>query len=264
MMSTYNDVRPASLLVPEVDTPDLAVSVIVPAHNEEHYIGACLASLFGQTLDPATFEVIVIDDGSTDKTIAVVRKFPQVRLLTQKHGGPANARNLGATKARGRILAFLDADMTFAPDFVEKLIRPIERGEVVGTFSTDEYVANADNLWARSWNVCYYLPQGRRVPEGAVDEAGTVFRAIARDPFFRVGGFDSTGYHDDHTVAAKLGIAAVRVPGAVCYHANPASAGEVFASAHWIGKSDKQTFHPQRDSAALSTGRAQTWHRPRH
>ncbi len=160
-----------------------------------------------------------------------------MRFFQQQHGGPALARNLGAAQGRGKVLAFLDADMTFATDFLEKLAGPVERGEVIGTFTLDEFVANRQNRWSRSWNVCYYLPPDRRIPENLQESEGTVFRAIDRAAFWSVQGFDSTGYHDDHTLAHKLGKTARRVNNAVCYHYNPGTAREVFASAHWIGKS---------------------------
>jgi len=225
--------------------PDLRVSVIVPCYNEQAHIGECLASLLRQNLPAASYEIIVIDDGSRDHTQSIVQQLVantagRITFLEQNHAGPALARNLGATQARGQILAFLDADMTFATDFLAKLIAPIEAGSAIGTFTLDEYVANVSNLWSRSWSVCYYLPLDRRVPANLTEHESTVFRAIRREAFTSVDGFDSAGYHDDHTLAAKLGQTASRVPGAICYHYNPGSAREVWASAHWIGKSDRQ------------------------
>ncbi len=225
----------------------LRVSVIIPCHNEEKHIGECLDSLMNQTLPANQYELVVVDDGSTDRTVEIARgyvvKHPdRLAFFQQNHAGPALARNLGAKAATGKVLAFLDADMNFAPDFLEKLIGPIEAGEVSGTFTVDEFVANAANPWSRGWNVCYYLPPGRRVPQNLTDTESTVFRAISREVFWSVGGYDSAGYHDDHTVARKLGQTARRVDGAVCYHYNPGSAREVFASAHWIGKSEGHPY----------------------
>ncbi len=221
----------------------LRASAVIPCHNEEKHIGECLDSLLNQTLGPEQYELVVVDDGSSDQTVQIVKGYvaknpDRLSFFQQNHAGPALARNLGAKEAAGKVLVFLDADMNFAPDFLEKLIAPVEAGEVTGTFSVDEFVANPKNLWSRGWNVCYYLPQGRRVPENLTDTESTVFRAISRKAFWSVGGYDSAGYHDDHTVARKLGQTARRVDGAVCYHYNPGSAEEVFASAHWIGKSE--------------------------
>ena len=221
----------------------LRVSIIIPCHNEQKHIGECFDSLLNQSLAADQYELIVVDDGSTDRTVEIIKgyvsKYPdRINFFQQQHAGPALARNRGASAAQGQIYAFLDADMTFAPDFVEKLIGPVESGTVIGTFTLDEFVANQQNPWSRGWNVCYYLPPDRRVPENLQETEGTVFRAIDRGAFWRVNGFDSTGYHDDHTLARKLGQTARRVDGAICYHYNPGSADEVLASAHWIGKSD--------------------------
>ncbi len=230
----------------EPETARLRVSVIIPCHNEQKHIGECFDSLLAQTMPADQFELIVVDDGSTDRTVEIVQGYVarnpgRMRFFQQQHGGPALARNFGASQAAGQVFAFLDADMTFAPDFLEKLVSPVESGTVLGTFTLDEFVANQANLWSRSWNVCYYLPRHRRIPENLQETEGTVFRAIGREAFWQVGGFDSTGYHDDHTIAKKLGRTARRVEGAICYHYNPGSAREVFASAHWIGKSQQ---HP--------------------
>src|SRR3990167_4182565 len=97
------------------------VSLIIPAYNEEEVIGNCLKSLLKQTFKP--LEIIVVDDGSTDNTISIVKncQLPTVncQLFCQKHLGPGSARNLGASKAKGEILIFVDADMTFDKNFVK-------------------------------------------------------------------------------------------------------------------------------------------------
>lgn len=222
----------------------MRVSIIIPCHNEQKHIGECIESLLKQNLNPAEYELVIVDDGSTDRTVEIVQGYVarnpgRIKFFQQQHGGPALARNYGVKQAASpKVLAFLDSDMLFAPDFVEKLIAPIERGEVVGTFTLDEFVANQQNIWSKCWNICYYLPPDRRVPENLTDRESTVFRALTRQAFESVGGYDSAGYHDDHTVAKKLGQTASRVDGAVCYHYNPGSPQEVYASAHWIGKSD--------------------------
>src|SRR3954451_23034976 len=105
------------------------VSVIIPCHNEEKHIGECLNSLLDQTLPADKYELIVIDDGSSDHTVSIVKGYVaknpgRISYLQQNHAGPALARNKGAWEAAGKVLAFLDADMKFAPDFLEKLIAP--------------------------------------------------------------------------------------------------------------------------------------------
>lgn len=79
-------------------------SVVVPAYNAESTIGSCLEALLNQSLPREQYEIIVVDDGSTDGTAGVVRKYP-VRLIQQENLGPAAARNVGAQEATGTIPA---------------------------------------------------------------------------------------------------------------------------------------------------------------
>lgn len=218
----------------------MKVSVIIPAYNEEKVIKDCLKSLGHQRYKD--IEVIIVDDGSNDKTIDVVKeyelKLPRFfRLFRQKHLGAGMARNLGAKNAKGEILVFVDADMVFAEDFIEKLTKPIRKGETIGTFSKEEYVLNKNNIWSKCWNINCGLPTNRM---HTVDYPNTqpVFRAILKKNFRAVGGFGAIGYIDDHTLADKLGVQAVIAPGAVFYHKNPDSLGEIYRQARWIGKSE--------------------------
>lgn len=88
---------------------DAPVSVIIPVYNAERYLSAAIESVLTQTILP--LEIIVVDDGSTDVSGAVARRFvPNVRVVTQPNQGPAAARNRGVSLARGDYLAFLDAD----------------------------------------------------------------------------------------------------------------------------------------------------------
>lgn len=216
---------------------DAQISVIIPAYNEQSYITACLDTIFNQTLKPT--EVIVIDDGSTDKTVQMVQSFPQVTLLRQSHLGTAKARNLGAFQAKGDILVFVDADMTFDNNFLLQLVAPIveSQGYVKGTWTKEELVGNWHKLWSRMWNLNQGLAAGRRIPADAPDK-GTDFRAIVKDEFERVGGFDDIGYTDVYSLWRKLGYRPQNAPRAVCYHNNPQTLMEVWQQARWIGKNE--------------------------
>lgn len=211
-----------------------SVSVIIPAYNEAEYISECLQTLETQTLIP--LEVIVVDDGSTDETAKIAESFGAT-IIHIEHRGPGYARNVGAESAKGEILAFLDADMSFDPQFLEYLIKPLGEGER-GTFSKDELVGNWDNPWARCWSINLELPDNRRHPPGYPDKDG-VFRAIRKEDFISIGGYDDSGYSEDVSISRKLRAFAVRAPGAICYHNNPSTLREVFLSARWCGRGDQ-------------------------
>ncbi len=94
------------------------VSVIIPAYNRETYLAETLDSLQAQTLQD--FEVIVVDDGSTDGTADLIRRRPErIHYIYQENAGPAAARNRGLSQARGRFVAFLDSDDLWRPRFLE-------------------------------------------------------------------------------------------------------------------------------------------------
>ncbi len=212
----------------------MKLSVIIPVYNEEKVILACLNSLFVQTYQD--FEIIVVDDGSTDGTARILSEInkPNLQILRQDHKGPAMARNLGAERANGQILVFVDADMTFDRRFLLELCEPIIKGETKGTASREEFVSNWQNVWGRMWN----YNQGKttdRLQQSSKKE-DKVFRAILASEFKRVGGFSEGGYTDDYTLSRKLGYKAKVVAGARHYHANPSTPGQVFSQARWVAK----------------------------
>jgi len=124
-------------------TPTL--SIVIPAYNVERYIADAVASALGQTF--ADIEVVVIDDGSTDTTpailaaIAAERRDPRLRIVRKPNGGLAAARNTGIRYSAGRYIGFLDGDDIWCPQKAEKQIALMEAGPGTGiSFSYSEYM----------------------------------------------------------------------------------------------------------------------------
>ncbi len=92
------------------------LAIVIPAYNEEKYIGGCLESIARQTVAPD--EVIVVDNNSTDKTAVIAASFPFVRLLRESAQGIAPARNRGFNEATSELIARLDADTQLPPDWI--------------------------------------------------------------------------------------------------------------------------------------------------
>jgi glycosyltransferase involved in cell wall biosynthesis len=210
----------------------LSTAVVVAAFNEEQHIERLIRSLANQDAPPN--EVIVVDDGSSDSTAARAERAGACVVRTA-HRGAAAARNAGAELATGDILVFLDGDMECGPGFLRRLIAPIAEDGVVGTFTREIFIANTDNRWARAYAALRWSPPDRVLPADFPDRWGA-FRAIRRDAFERVGGFDDVGYGEDMTLASKLGEQARVARGAVCFHHHPSSLGEVFENGRWVGR----------------------------
>jgi glycosyltransferase involved in cell wall biosynthesis len=113
------------------------VSVIIPAYNAEAFLARAIGSVEAQSF--RDFELVVVDDGSTDGTADIARGFSSVRYVRGTHQGEAGARNLGLEEATGELVAFVDADDEWLP---EKLARQVAFMEELGSsFSyTDAYI----------------------------------------------------------------------------------------------------------------------------
>ena len=106
---------------------DIRVSVVIPAYGHADYIGLTLASVFDQTFE--NYEVIVIDDGSPDKTEEVLKPLAEqgkISYFKQPNGGVARARNRGIGLAKGEFVALLDDDDIWPPDRLEKMVQALD------------------------------------------------------------------------------------------------------------------------------------------
>ncbi len=96
------------------------ISTIIPLYNCSQYIGEAVQSVLDQTVPPS--EIIVVDDGSTDESIAAVPNHPSVRVISRPHGGLARTLNHGVECSQGSILTFLDSDDRWLPTKVEQQV----------------------------------------------------------------------------------------------------------------------------------------------
>ena len=121
-----------------------SVSVVMPALDAESTIGSALDSVLRQSL--TDFEVIVVDDGSTDSTAAIVEAIPdtRVKLIQQDHGGAAAARNTGVRAVRGPIVTLVDSDDLLLPRYLERATRVLADRPEAGFVYTEAYVMNAE------------------------------------------------------------------------------------------------------------------------
>jgi GT2 family glycosyltransferase len=186
------------------------VSVVMPVYNAEATLEECLTRLLRSHF--TDFEVIVVDDGCTDRSVEIMGRHPIQVVRTSGRVGPAVARNLGAKAARGDYLLFIDSDVMVHPDTLQLLVDGFAREGVDGFCGVqdddmrhDDLVSQYKNIWMR-WT---YLRQ-----RGDVPLFYTTAAAIRRDAFERVGGFDggyATPNVEDTAFGQKLHRLGVRI-----------------------------------------------------
>jgi glycosyltransferase involved in cell wall biosynthesis len=171
-----------------------AVTVIMPAYNVEAYVGEALRSVLAQTF--TDFEVVVVDDGSTDGTASVVAACaaadPRVRLVRQANRGLAGARNTALRMARGELLALLDSDDLWEPDFLAEQVGILRERPGVDIVTGNGWIMGGpqDGELARP------CPDGRPEPDLASilgDEFSVFIMSVFRRRVYEVVGcFDET------------------------------------------------------------------------
>jgi glycosyltransferase involved in cell wall biosynthesis len=202
------------------------VSIIIPVYNAERYISRCLDSIAGQSFQP--MEVIIVDDGSTDNTSAIVRvylsKYPWFKCITQTNKGPGESRNSGIAASRGKYIAFIDADDYITPDFVDVLFNLAEEN------SADIAVCNFYVLLPNGLRFPYPFPtfvrkmsgsEGARKTLSMLNLPGVVWNKLYLRKLFIDNGikFPSIYYEDAITVCMLMintkTVAATKKP---CYY----------------------------------------------
>lgn len=173
-------------------------SVIIPTFNRKDALLETLRAASAQDLDASTWELIVVDDGSTDGTEQAARDFIQssgkrVRYLRQENAGPAVARNRGAAAANGRTLLFIDNDILVKPDFIRRHLATLAAhprswvtGRVVNSpeMRRTPFGRYRDDLWEEF----HRAHGGAGVTEVEGLTAANV--SLPADDFRRLGGFD--------------------------------------------------------------------------
>jgi glycosyltransferase involved in cell wall biosynthesis len=208
-VSSMEQTAPASIQSQPALSATVSVSIIIPALNEEKMIGRCLDSLAQLVFERERFEVILVDNGSCDRTIAIAESFKDrlsLRILQQTGVRISGLRNLGGRAAHGDILAFLDADCLPASDWLERIfaLAPSDGIGVLGA----HYLLPQKSTWVgRTWHVYQEAPKS-----GEVSHIPAGDLIIRREDFLRLGGFDeSIQTNEDYELCERARAAGMKV-----------------------------------------------------
>ena len=162
------------------------VSVVVPAYNEEKYLGRCLQSLRGQRYPAARFEVIVVDNASTDATAGIADRLG-ARVASEPRKGVARARQTGFQEAQGRVVASTDADTVLPPDWLSRIAENFADPGLGGLYGPVQWFdGSRHQQWMLRYPVTWGLVLSNQV--GRSLWWGSNF-AVRRDVFWQAGGF---------------------------------------------------------------------------
>ena len=143
------------------------VTIIIPTYNRESKLPEAIESAINQSYK--NVQIIVIDDGSVDKTAELVKNYPQVEYHYKKNGGQASARNTGLSHARGSIISSLDSDDVWYPDFLKDCVEKLEKDELDFVFANWDQDSKAGKSWDFLNNDPFLTPYFSKEKEGWID-----------------------------------------------------------------------------------------------
>ncbi len=182
----------------------MKISIVIPAYNEEHYIGPCIQSVQEQH-SKDIIEIIVVDNGSSDKTLAIAKKFRGVTVLREAQKGPTHARELGFTQAKGDYVAFIDADTRLPAGWIDTVKKEFGKDPALVCLSGPFHYYDlppfqkffAELLWDITAAPTYWLTGFMALFANCV---------IRSEALLKIGGLDTTiaFYGDDTNLAWRL------------------------------------------------------------
>ncbi len=220
------------------------ISVIIPAYNAQNTIEKCLITILNQKTT-LKYEVIVVNDGSSDKTPQILEHYSEkIKIINQENAGPADARNKGASVAKGEIFVFIDSDCALESNYLHEITLPIIDGynkNIVGV--QGRYKTKQEKAIARFCQQEIEERYNIYKKNQTIFMIGTYAAAYRKDIFLNMGMFDTRfpiASGEDAALSLKIaehGYKLVFQNTAICYHIHPESAKKYyrqkFSRSYW-------------------------------
>jgi GT2 family glycosyltransferase len=226
------------------------VSVVVCSYNSERTMEACLASL--EVLDYPDYEVIVVNDGSTDRTLEISERFPFCRIISQPNKGLSVARNVGAEVATGEIVAYTDSDCVADPDWLTYLVAKMEASDLAACGGPN-FPPPEDSLVPAAVAVSPGGPTHVLISDEVAEHIAGCNMAFRRDVLMALGGFDPVyrAAGDDVDICWRFQDAGHAIgfsPAAIVWHFRRNTVGAYIKQQRGYGKAEALVYakHPFR------------------
>lgn len=247
----------------------IRVTIVIPAYNATKTIHDGLDAFARQSFPADEVELIIVDDESTDGTPEYIERYvkdwgsahPRVRVLRQKHRGPAAARNLGAEAAQGEFLLFTDADCVPHVDWIKEMVAPFHSSNIAAVKGA--YKTKQRSLVARFAQAEFEARYRKLATEEFVDVVFSYSAGFRREVFRSIGGFDTSfpvADNEDTDLSYRVATAGYKIkfnPAAIIYHQHPATLKQYLRKKHsraywrvmvykrFPGKAIRDSYTPQ-------------------
>ena len=195
----------------ERESIEKKVTILIPAYNEEKSIEKTIKSALSLNYPKDKLEVIIIDDGSKDKTYELAKRFASnqnlvVKVLTKKNGGKGTALNLGIKNASGEIIVSMDADSFVSPDALKKMVYYFKNEKVMAV-TPSMGVYKPSGFLQRIQQIEYYMGVFLRksfATMNAIHITPGAFSAYRKSFFEKYGGYDEKNITEDLEIALRI------------------------------------------------------------
>jgi len=211
------------------------ISIIIPTHNSEQTLKKCLNSLSSQSLSRQKYEILVVDDGSTDQTIKIAKKCDVDSVISTEHCFQGKARNIGVKNSHGKLLAFIDSDCIAEENWLTVILAELSKLPAISG-SIENGVPDSPVAWSE-----YCLEfggLGKQKPRSTASIFSTCNGACTKESFQKSGGFEESESSEDFIFILALknaGIPTLFVPEMKIQHLCRTSMAKVLKNMEKLG-----------------------------